>query len=188
MQNFPELSGFYESHHCTLLTEDIPSFLPYFKIVIFTIMVVTVVNISVFVAIFYGMHRMRSQMSVRTYRMHKQLIISISLQVECSKICSLKYNESLQCVIPLSFVGIPYVVLATSALYQWDSSQGNCLYLFIYLFILYSISSPLFHLLQLRNAALCGQLPISDLLNPTLQRSYYQLCLFASEDKENDQK
>jgi len=124
LQNFPRVSDFYETHACSMMTDDNATFIPYMAIVLVFIGIASLIGIVLCGAVISGMHKMRGHMSAKTYRMHKQLIISISLQVSLLTNNLLNY---FQCVIPLTFIAVPYIFLALAPFYQWSASQRNFL-------------------------------------------------------------
>jgi len=92
---FPQLEPFLSTHNCSI-TVPLRIMLPFALIAAVLILLLVAMGVGVMVLTFRKMGSMKGLMSQRTYRLHRMLSISLILQF----------------AIPLTMVGMPYVLWA----------------------------------------------------------------------------
>ncbi|KAI1694594.1 serpentine type 7TM GPCR chemoreceptor srh domain-containing protein [Ditylenchus destructor] len=88
-ESHPNLFDFYSTHSCSLITIEMPPFMPYIYLAIGSILVTVLMMVTQMTLMLSGLRKMKNKMSERTYRMHKQLTSALFIQTRDAQLSGL---------------------------------------------------------------------------------------------------
>ncbi|KAI1694390.1 serpentine type 7TM GPCR chemoreceptor srh domain-containing protein [Ditylenchus destructor] len=106
-ENYPLMLDFFLTHSCTILGTEVSKIIPYIVTALTLIWGVVMANMVAVTMAIRGLRAARGKMTQKTYRMHRQLTLSVVLQT----------------IIPTGMVTASYVTLVIACVMQLDSAR-----------------------------------------------------------------
>jgi len=95
-QYYPSVLSFYKSNACSLMAQSLAGLTDYLYVTV--IVIINTVAIGISTTLQVALHRAKEKMSERTFKMHKSLLFSLSLQS----------------LVPIVMIGLPYAAKLTA--------------------------------------------------------------------------
>lgn len=92
LQNYPEIADFYAANACSIITKDMPTFLPYIGMAFVLLTVLTATAFVIYFILIRRLSTVKRHVSKRTFEMHRSLTKALILQVSIA--CEFSFMKS----------------------------------------------------------------------------------------------
>ncbi|KAI1716622.1 serpentine type 7TM GPCR chemoreceptor srh domain-containing protein [Ditylenchus destructor] len=115
-ENYPKALDFFQTHSCSLMSIGIAPLIPYICVALILILTTVTVDTFFVMIVRHGLRKIRNQVTDKTYRMQRQLAMSLLIQM----------------VIPTGMISVSYIAFAVAGGLQLKSARvvSFCTFLF----------------------------------------------------------